>query len=67
MSRRKIPKLDKNYALQLAYETLVNAIQDPEASQAQKIRAAKELADIANNLPQTNSGDDLSNFLMGNE
>lgn len=59
-------KLDKTYALQLAYDTLVEAITDPDSTPAQRIRAAKELAAIAQNLPaDENQVDALTEFLAG--
>lgn len=61
MAKKK--KLDKNFAIQLAYDTLVAAITDPESTPAQRIRAAKELADIAQNLPDNDSTDALTEFL----
>lgn len=60
-------KLDRTYALQLAYDTLVEAITDPDSTPAQRIRAAKELAAIAQNLPTEDKTDALAEFLASKE
>ena len=59
----KKQKLDRTFALQLAYDTLVEAITDPNSTPAQRIRAAKELAAIAQNLPTEDPTDELAEFL----
>ena len=64
MAKKRKP--DKTYALQLAYDTLVDAIKDPESTPAQRIRAAKELAAIAINLPDADATDALTDFLAEN-
>ncbi len=63
MAKKK--KLDRTFALQLAYDTLVEAIQSPDSTPAQRIRAAKELAAIAQNLPTEDTSDALADFLAG--
>lgn len=64
MAKKK--KLDRTFALQLAYDTLIEAINDPESTTAQRIRAAKELAAIAQNLPTEDTTDALADFLANN-
>ena len=62
----KKSKPDGDYALQLAYDTLVEAINDPDSTPAQRIRAAKELIPLGKLLKELNGAgsiDALTEFL----
>ena len=67
MAKKRKP--DGDYALQLAYDTLIDAINDPDSTPAQRIRAAKELIPLGKLLKEINGADSvdaLTDFLSNN-